>query len=188
MKMSLFDSVVPYQRMLNVSGGIQRYRMMRYVMILGIILVTIFLYVSYYTTPMSAVDSRYPSLAVDNPPPQQPLIVHQTDDNHFLIPPATNTSSTSGGGMVREQVGGVEYSDKALESSAPSEATKDASNSNSDGISNRTDDVTGDTGRGVASEVAVPGSGVQTTNEQERRPQPEVMKQIKTNLSGSGGF
>lgn len=182
MKMSLFDSGVPYHRMLNVSGGIQRYRMMRYVMILGIILVTIFLYVSYYTTPMSAVDSRYPSLAVDNPPPQQPLIVHQTDDNHFVIPPAANTSSTGGGGVVREQVV-VEYSDKALESSAPSEATKEGGNSNADGSSNRTDDVTGDTGRGVASEVAVAG---QTTNEQERRPQPEVMKQIKSNLSGSG--
>lgn len=58
MTLGLFESGVPYQRMLHATGGMQRYRMMRYVMVLGIILVTIFLYVSYYTTPMT-VDSRY---------------------------------------------------------------------------------------------------------------------------------
>lgn len=57
--MTLFDSGVPYTKLISTSNNGQRYRMMRYVMVLGIILVTIFLYVSYYTTPMASVDSRY---------------------------------------------------------------------------------------------------------------------------------
>lgn len=115
MKMPLFASGVPYQRLLVVNGGVQRYRMLRYVMVLGIILVTIFLYVSYYTTPMSAVDSRY--IVSSQEPRNQPPVV-------AAIPLVANIS---GIGMreLQQQPMSPEESDRIV---APSEVVGNGRN------------------------------------------------------------
>lgn len=58
-------------------------------MVLGIVLLTIFLYVSYYTTPMDVVMSRH---SVVQYPPSAPL-----EDAYFLVPQAPNNSTTISG-------------------------------------------------------------------------------------------
>lgn len=84
MTLGLFESGVPYQRMLHATGGMQRYRMMRYIMVLGIILVTIFLYVSYYTTPMT-VDNRYTAYVPQDQRQISPSSDSDADQNFFVI-------------------------------------------------------------------------------------------------------
>lgn len=121
--MTLYDSGVPYQRLIGVSGNIQRYRMMRYVMVLGIILVTIFLYVSYYTTPMSSVDNRFGAYVSQEQ--RLPPIQGSGDQNFFSIPAEGNSS---GGGVAKDT---PLQPSQLEESSGPSEETKKSGDSSS---------------------------------------------------------
>lgn len=159
--MALFDSGVPYTRLINASGNMQRYRLMRYVMVLGIILVTIFLYVSYYTTPMVTVDNRYSAyVSHEQPPPVRgypPYVPSQeinnnSDQNFYSI--VTLEGNSSGAVVTKEQQqpSQQQQSETSLvveEGSPPSEATKQQSSSSSNNnrpaeggnISNKKDEV-----------------------------------------------
>lgn len=152
--MTLYDSGVPYQRLIGVSGNIQRYRMMRYMLVLGIILVTIFLYVSYYTTPMSSVDNRYVAYVSQEQrlPPSQ----GSNGDQNFFSIPAEGNSSGGGVGVAKDT---PPQPSQLEESSGPSEETKKSgdSSSSSSNISkgNDGDSAKAETGAGVP-EAAAP--------------------------------
>lgn len=169
--MALFDSGVPYTRLISVSGSMQRYRMMRYVMVLGIVLVTIFLYVSYYTTPMASVDNRYASYVSQEQ--RMPPTFHETGDQNFYSIGGAEGNTSGAAVPVKEQ----QQQQQPEESSGPGEAAKrssgnvnSSSNSSGDGVSIKKDP-----------EVVGGAPQVEATKEQEGRPVVEA--EVKTNLT-----
>lgn len=127
--MTLFDSGVPYTRLISASGNVQRYRMMRYVMVLGIILVTIFLYVSYYTTPLASVDNRYAAF-VSQEQQRLPPIQGNSDQNFFSIA-GEEAAKVVEKEREQQQQQQQQPTSQLEETSGPSEATKQNSNSSS---------------------------------------------------------
>lgn len=176
--MALFDSGVPYTRLISVSGNMQRYRMMRYVMVLGIILVTIFLYVSYYTTPMSSVDNRYAAYVSQEQ--RIPPYVHDNSDHNFdSIGGAESNTSGAGVGGKEQQPPQPQPSQPEETASGPSEATKQQPSSSKSNISGNSSGD-GDSKRGS---VGTGGTGeiVEVTKELNSRSVAET--EVKTNLT-----
>lgn len=177
--MALFDSGVPYTRLISVSGNMQRYRMMRYVMVLGIILVTIFLYVSYYTTPMSSVDNRYAAY-VSQEQRMPPYVYEHSDHNFDSIGGAEGNTSGAGVGVKEPQPPQPQPSQPEEMASGPSEATKQQPPSSSKSNISGNNSVDGDSKR---ASVGTGGTGeiVEVTKELSSRSVAET--EVKTNLT-----
>lgn len=177
--MALFDSGVPYTRLISVSGNMQRYRMMRYVMVLGIILVTIFLYVSYYTTPMSSVDNRYAAY-VSQEQRMPPYVYEHSDHNFDSIGGAEDNTSGAGVGVKDQQPPQPQPSQPEETASGPSEATKQQPPSSSKSNISGNNSVDGDSKR---ASVGTGGTGeiVEVTKELSSRSVAET--EVKTNLT-----
>lgn len=123
--------------------------MMRYVMVLGIILVTIFLYVSYYTTPMASVDNRYAAyVSQEQQPRVVPSIQGNGDQNFYSISAAVEGNSSGGGGGAISGTGVVE---EVKQQQQQQEQTGLQLEENSGGPSEATKRISGDTGSSSSS-------------------------------------
>lgn len=100
----------PQQQMNPIALAINNHRTFRYVMVLGILIVTIFLYVCYYTTPiMSEVTSHHyqvletqPQHQASHPFAESPAGGSHDDQNFFVL--GTNTTTYSVNSSISSSV------------------------------------------------------------------------------------